>query len=34
VGRVDLIVLLIGFANTVSADMPSWFPWWQEPGYE
>ena len=22
------------FANTVSADMPPWFPWWQEPGYE
>jgi enoyl-CoA hydratase/carnithine racemase len=22
------------FANTVSADMPPWFPWWEEPGYE
>ncbi len=22
------------FTNTVSADMPPWFPWWQEPGYE
>jgi enoyl-CoA hydratase/carnithine racemase len=22
------------FADTVSADMPPWFPWWQEPGYE
>jgi enoyl-CoA hydratase/carnithine racemase len=22
------------FVNTVSADMPPWFPWWQEPGYE
>jgi enoyl-CoA hydratase/carnithine racemase len=22
------------FTDTVSADMPPWFPWWQEPGYE
>lgn len=22
------------FANKVSADMPPWFPWWQEPRYE
>ena len=22
------------FSNTVSADMPPWFPWWQEPGYQ
>ena len=22
------------FANTVSADMPPWFPWWEEPHYE
>jgi enoyl-CoA hydratase/carnithine racemase len=22
------------FPNTVSADMPPWFPWWDEPGYE
>ena len=21
------------FTNTVSADMPPWFPWWDEPGY-
>ena len=21
------------FSNTVSADMPPWFPWWDEPGY-
>jgi enoyl-CoA hydratase/carnithine racemase len=22
------------FVDTVSADMPPWFPWWQEPRYE
>ena len=21
------------FSGTVSADMPPWFPWWEEPGY-
>ena len=21
------------FSNTVSADMPPWFPWWDEPDY-
>jgi enoyl-CoA hydratase/carnithine racemase len=22
------------FSGRVSADMPPWFPWWDEPGYE